>query len=134
MARASDGALLAGHIHDDTQTGTTREWSVATMADDGALASSWTRASNAGELTSQGAIVPGLTSGFMAAGWTAPTTSVWVVTTAGEPPGTAVTHGRSELLGLNPAVLVFARNDGFDALWAQPIDQTAPPMACSAAR
>jgi hypothetical protein len=124
LARASDGALLAGHIHDDTQTGTTREWSVATMADDGALASSWTRASNAGELTSQGAIVPGLTSGFVS-GWVdgAGNARVRTVSAGGAPTNTAVTHGEAELFGLNPAVLVFARNDGFDALWAQPITE-----------
>lgn len=128
LARASDGTILAGYVHDDTLTGTTSEWNVATLASNGTLAGSWTRASNAGELTSQGALAPGQTSGFLS-GWIdgSGNARVRTVSLAGAPTGTAITHGSASLLGLDGTVLVFSRNAGFDALWAQPITEAGDP-------
>lgn len=125
LARASDGTLLAGYVHDNTSTGTTSEFHVGTIGSTGVLSGSWTRSSSAGELASQGAIVPGQTSAFLS-GWVDGSGNVRVrpVSLAGAPTGTAVTHGAATLFGLDGTVLVFARNSGFDALWAQSITAT----------
>lgn len=125
LTRGSDGTLLASYVHDNTLTGTTSEAFVATLASAGTLAGSWTRVSSAGELASQAAVVPGQTAGFLS-GWIDGTGAVRVrpVTAAGAPTGSAVTHGISTLVALDSTVLVFSRNDGFDALWAQPITPT----------
>lgn len=122
LASDANGALLAGHIHDDTQSGTTREWNVAALGATGATTSAWTRASDAAELTSQGALVAGQEGGFLS-GWldAAGNARVRTISAAGAPTGTAVTHLTAEALGLDAFVLVFARNEGFDAIRAQAI-------------
>lgn len=125
LARAPGGTFLAGHIHDDTQTGTTREFSVAAINASGALTGSWTRVSDAAELTSLGALVPGQTAGFLS-GWLdgAGNARVRGVSASGAPTGTAVTHLTAEALGLDAFVLTFARNEGFDAIRAQAISDS----------
>lgn len=122
LTRASDGTLLAGYVHDNTTMGATREAFVSTLASAGTLSGSWTRVSSADELASQLGLVPGQTSGFLS-GWIDGAGAVRVrqVTLAGAPTGSAVTHGLSNNLGLDGTVLLFSRNSGFDALWAQPI-------------
>lgn len=125
LARASDGTLLAGHVHDNTSTGSTSEFHAGVVSSTGALSGSWTRASSAGELASQGALVPGQTSAFLS-GWVDGSGNARVrpVSLAGAPTGTAVTHGSATSFGLDSTVLVFARDSGFDALWAQAITAT----------
>lgn len=125
LARASDGTLLAGHVHNNTTTGSTSEFHVGVIGSTGALSGSWTRASSAGELASQGALVPGQSTAFLS-GWVDGSGNVRVrpVSLAGAPSGSAVTHGAATLLGLHSTVLVFARNTGYDALWAQAITST----------
>lgn len=122
LTRGSNGTFLAGHIHDDTQTGTTRSFNVATVGATGALTGSWTRVSDMAELTSQGALVPGQAGGFLS-GWLDASSNVRVrtISASGAPTGTAVTHLSVASYGLDPFVLVFARNEGFDAIRAQAI-------------
>ena len=120
LASASNGSLVAGHVHDDTLTGTTREWLVAPIAASGATTGAWTRASAAAELTSLGTLVRDQGTGLFT-GWVDGSGNARVrpVTAAGAPTGTAVTHGRADSLALEAAVLLVGRNDGFDALFAQ---------------
>jgi hypothetical protein len=122
LARAPGGTYLAGHIHDDTQTGTTRELHVAPVGATGALTGAWVRASGAGELTSQASLVGGQTAGFLA-GWIdgSGNARVRTVNGSGAPTSSAVTHLAVTSFGLDPFVLVFARNEGFDVLRSQAI-------------
>lgn len=122
LARASDGTLLAGYVHDDTLLNTTSELHVATLSSSGALQGSWARVSDAGELATSAAVVRGQAAGFLS-GWIDGAGNVRVrpVTVAGAGSGSVVTHGSSSALALNPTILLFARNTGFDGLWAQAI-------------